>query len=298
MRRMGLVQCGLAPLEPGIWPSWNSDPAEQLTRFGPGEVHQAVPWTSLNREQQDFQRTKMAIHAAMITRMDREIGRVLDQLKRMGQYDDTLIFFLSDNGASAEIMIRADGHDRSALPGSARTHLCLGPGWSSAANSPFRLHKSWVHEGGIASPWIAHWRNGIADRGRLRHNPCHFIDVVPTLVDLAGGDPTTVMPPGAPPLTGKSLAGAFRRDQTVPHDFLYFHHNGNRALRKDDWKLVSRGTDGPWELYHLDADRCEQRNLAATEPARVSDMVALWRQVDGEYARTREEAPPLKGIPV
>lgn len=292
MKRLGLVNCGLAPLEPGIWPPWNTKPEDQLTGFGPGEVHNAVPWASLTREQKEYQRTKMAIHAAMITRMDREIGRVLDQLKRMGTYDDTLILFLSDNGASAEIMIRADGHDRSAPPGSARTHLCLGPGWSSAANSPFRLHKSWVHEGGIASPWIAHWPNGISARGQLRHNPCHFVDVVPTLVELAGGDPEKAMPAGAPPFAGRSIAPAFRRDNTVPHDFIYFHHNNNRALRQGDWKIVAAGAGGPWELYNLASDRCEQKNLAAAESKRVGAMAALWKSIDQGFVKTREAAPP------
>ena len=298
MKKMGLVNCKLAPLEPGVWPPWNTKPEDQLPGFGPGEVHNAVPWASLTREQKDFQRTKMAIHAAMITRMDREIGRVLDQLKRMNAYDDTLILFLSDNGASAEIMIRADGHDRAAPPGSARTHLCLGPGWSSAANAPFRLHKSWVHEGGISSPCIAHWPHGIAEKGKLRHNPCHFVDVVPTLIDLGGGDPVKAMPPGAPPLAGKTIAPAFKKDHTVSREFLYFNHNNNRALRQGDWKLVAAGADGPWELYNVASDRCEQKNLLAEEPKRAESMAALWKSTDREFVETREKASPTKEIPM
>jgi arylsulfatase len=293
MKRMGLVNCGLAPLEPGIWPPWNTKPEDQLAGFGPGEVHNAVPWASLTREQKDFQRAKMAIHAAMITRMDREIGRVLDQLKRMGAYDDTLILFLSDNGASAEIMIRGDGHDRAAPPGSARTHLCLGPGWSS---TPFRLHKSWVHEGGISSPWLAHWPNGIRSRGELRHNPCHFVDVVPTLIGLAGGDPGKAMPRGAPPLAGRSIVAAFGKDHAVPREFIYFDHNNNRALRQGDWKIVAAGADGPWELYNLAAGRCEQRDLARSEPKRVEAMAALWNSTAEGFVRTREAAPPTGEI--
>ena len=105
----------------------------------------------------------MAIHAAMITRMDREVGRVVEQLRAMNQLDNTVVLFLSDNGASAEQIIRGDGHDSSAAPGSARSYLCLGPGWASAANTPFRLHKSYVHEGGIASPLIVHWPAGIRE---------------------------------------------------------------------------------------------------------------------------------------
>lgn len=296
MTKMGLINCGLAPLEPGIWPPWNMKPEDQMKGFGPGEVHNAVPWASLTREQKDFQRTKMAIHAAMITRMDREIGRVLDQLRRMRAFEDTLILFLSDNGASAEIMIRADGHDRTAPPGSARTHLCLGPGWSSAANTPFRLHKSWVHEGGIASPWIAHWPNGISGKGQLRHNPCHFVDVVPTMIDLAGGAPANAMPAGAPPLAGRSIAPAFRKDNSVARDYIYFHHNNNRALRQGDWKLVAAGAKGPWELYNLASDRAEQKDLAAVETKRVEAMAALWSAADTGFVQTREAARPIREL--
>ncbi len=298
MKRIGLVNCDLAPLEPDVWPPWNLKPADQLAGFGPGEVHNAVPWSSLNREQKNFQRTKMAIHAAMITRMDREIGRVVAQLKRMNAFDDTLILFLSDNGASAEIMIRGDGHDRTAPPGSAKTHLCLGPGWSSAANTPFRLHKSWVHEGGIASPWIAHWPRGISERGRLRHNPCHFVDVLPTLIDLGGGRPSAAMPPTAPPLAGVSLAPALAKDHAVRRDFIYFHHNNNRALRQGDWKLVAAGAQGPWELYNLAIDRAEQKNLAASEAKRAEAMSALWKEADSGFVRTREAAAPLQALPL
>jgi arylsulfatase len=240
----------------------------------------------------------MAIHAAMITCMDREIGRVLEQLKKMRAHENTLILFLSDNGASAEIMIRADGHDRLAAPGSAKTHLCLGPGWSSAANAPFRLHKSWVHEGGISSPWIAHWPNGIAERGKLRHNPCHFVDVVPTLIETAGGNPSSAMPKGAPPLAGRSIAPVFRKDSAVPHDFIYFNHNNNRALRQGDWKLVAAGAQGPWELYNLASDRCEQKDLATSEAKRVEAMAALWKNTDTDFVQTREAAPPTPERPM
>ena len=170
-----------------MWTPWNTPDAELLEKIGQGEVTRAVPWSTLTPEQKDFQRTKMALHAAMVTRMDAEIGRLLKQVDSMGAGNDTVVLFLSDNGASSEQLIRGDGHDPAAPPGSARTFLGLGPGWSTNSNAPFRLHKSWLHEGGIASPLIVHWPNGIKDRNALRHDPCHFIDVVPTLVDLAGG---------------------------------------------------------------------------------------------------------------
>ena len=140
-------------------------------------MNRPLPWKDLNAEQREFQANKMAIHAAMVDRMDREIGRVLDQLRAMEALDNTLIFFLSDNGASAEIMVRGDGHDPNAECGTGATFLSIGPGWSSMCNTPFRRHKTWVHEGGISTPLIVHWPKGIAARGEIaahagpRHRP-------------------------------------------------------------------------------------------------------------------------------
>lgn len=289
MHRMGLVNCALPPLEPDMWTRWNTPDAELLSKIGPGEVTRAVPWSSLTPEQKSFQRLKMAIHAAMITRMDLEIGKVLDQLRAMGVERDTLVIFLSDNGASSEQLIRGDGHDASAPAGSARSFLGLGPGWSSNSNTPLRLHKSWVNEGGIASPMIVHWPDGIADHNKLRHDPCHFVDIVPALVDLAGG---SVRRGGVPPISGRSLVPAFRKDGAAPHDFLYFNHSNNRAIRVGDWKLIATGTEGAWELYDLSKDRSELRNLATAQPQRAQKMAALWKEADERFARERESSNP------
>jgi arylsulfatase len=187
MRRMGLVNCPLAPLEPDMWTKWNTPDGELIAKAGPGEIARALPWNSLNAEQKAFQRMKMAIHAAMISRMDLEIGKVLSQVSAMGaeaRHRGAVSFRQRGKFGAVD---RGDGHDKTAPPGSARTHLGLGPGWASCSNAPFRLHKSWVNEGGIASPLIVHWPDGIKDAGRLRHDPCHFVDVLPTVVDLAGG---------------------------------------------------------------------------------------------------------------
>jgi len=289
MLRMGIVNCALAPLEPNMWTRWNTPDKELFARIGAGEVTRAVPWSTLTPEQKNLQRTKMAIHAAMITRMDLEIGKVLRQLDAMGAHRDTVIVFLSDNGASSEQLIRGDGHDPAAPLGSARSFLGLGPGWASCSNAPFRLHKSWVNEGGIASPMIVHWPNGLKDANKLRHNPCHFVDVLPTLVDLAGGSTAA---DGAPRLAGRSLAPALRKDGAAPHEFLYFNHNDNRAIRAGDWKLIATGAAGPWELYDLSKDRCEQQDLAAAQPTRVRQLAALWTEHDAEFVRLREASPP------
>lgn len=282
IRKMGLVQGGLSTVEPDvIAPSGN---AADAALIGPAEIRQALKWDSLNEEQRELQATKLAIHAAMVDRMDRETGRVLEQLKSMGALDNTVVMFLSDNGASAELLVRGDGHDRNAAPGSAGSFLCLGPGGSSVCNTPFRRHKIWVHEGGIATPLIVHWPRGIAERGALRHDVGHVIDLLPTLLELAGASPA--LPAGAPPFPGRSLVPAFATDGSVTRDALFFHHEGNRALRTGDWKLVSSQTDNDaWELYDLKSDRTEQHNLAAAEPARVREMAARWQQMQDEFVK-------------
>ncbi|HWB07549.1 MAG TPA: arylsulfatase [Verrucomicrobiales bacterium] len=288
-QKIGLIQGVLSPPEPDIIaPSGTAAQAEQI---GPGEIRQAFAWNSLTDIQHDLQSTKLAIHAAMVDRMDREIGRVIDQLKAMNALENTVILFLSDNGASAELLVRGDGHDPKAAPGSAGSFLCLGPGGSTVCNTPFRRHKIWVHEGGIATPLIVHWPQGIKDHGALRHVPGHLIDLLPTLIELAGG--TASPPPGAPPLPGKSLVPAFAKDNTVARDFLFFHHAGNRALRTGDWKIVSAG-DSPWELYDLKSDRTETKNLAAANPDKVREMTACWQQLQGQFVK---EAGPANTSP-
>ena len=281
LQDMGIVEGELSDVESEVGPPYHFPEALEL--LGSGEVNRPLPWTKLTEEQQQFQAMKMAIHAAMVDRMDRELGRILEQLREMGAFENTLILFLSDNGASAEIMVRDDGHDPQAAPGSAATYLCLGPGWSTTANTPFRRHKTWVHEGGIATPFIVHWPAGLQARGELRRNPGHVIDVVPTILELAGGKPRPQRQgQTVPPAPGKSLIPAFSEDQTVTHDDLWWLHEGHRAIRVGDWKLVA-AKDEPWELFNLAADRTESNNLAAQHPEKVRELEQLWEQRLAEY---------------
>jgi arylsulfatase A-like enzyme len=290
IQELGLVRGRLSDVERDVGPPY--DFPEALKTLGPGDVNRPMPWASLTDDQRTFQATKMAIHAAMVDRMDREIGRVLDQLRAMGAFEDTLIVFLSDNGASAEIMIRDDGHNPSASPGSADSHLCLGPGWSSVANTPFRRHKTWVHEGGIATPFIVHWPRGIPARGELRHDPGHVIDLVPTFLEAAGGKGAEAGDvPSIPPRPGKSLVPAFARDGTVRHDAIWWAHEGNRAIRVGDRKLVAAGKDGPWELYDLANDRTETRDLARHEPAMVRELAQHWQRLWDEFGVIARDDP-------
>ncbi|MEQ8789092.1 MAG: arylsulfatase [Pirellulaceae bacterium] len=280
-QEMGLVDGKLSEVEREVGPPYHFP--EALKTLGPGEVNRPLPWSELTDEQRAFQSAKMAIHAAMVDRVDQEIGRVLAQLEAMQALDNTLICFLSDNGASAEIMVRDDGHDPQAAPGSAGTYLCLGPGWSTTCNTPLRRHKTWVHEGGVSTPLVVHWPAGIQGRGELRHNPGHVIDLVPTILDVAGGRPLDSWQgepvPAAP---GKSLKPAFARDGAVERDYLWWSHEGNRALRLGDWKLVAAKGDA-WELYNLADDRAETNNLAAKHPDRVEKMAQLWKQREDEF---------------
>lgn len=294
VRQMGLVTTTPSAPEPEVGPPYHFPDA--LKTLGAGEVNRPLPWDKLTEEQRVFQAEKMAIHAAMIDRLDRELGRVLDQMRAMGSFENTLILFLSDNGASAEIMVRNDGHDPKAAPGSAATHLCLGPGWSTVSNTPLRRHKTWVHEGGINTPLIAHWPKGIVTRGELRHTPGHVIDIVPTVLELAGGKPlTTWEGKPVPPPPGKSLVPAFARGGTVARDELWWEHEGNRALRVGDWKLVAAGKDAPWELYDLATDRCETTNLAAKLPDKARELAERWtRRRDEYYELARRDVPKTK----
>lgn len=284
MRKAGLVNCALPPADPRGVPAWNAKADELAEKIGPGEVAAPVPWSSLNAEQKAFQARKMEIHAAMVARMDKEIGRVLEQVRAMGAWDNTMVMFVSDNGASAEQIIRGDGHDKAAPLGSAKSYLGLGPGWSTAANTPFRLHKSWNHEGGISSPCVVHWPAGIRERGKLRHNPAHFIDILPTLTDLAGAQFEMSHAGKTPPaFPGRSLRPAFAKDQTVAHDYLFFHHMENRGLRVGDWKISSAGKRGEWEMYNLRKDRGEAENLAARHPERLREYVQMWERAEKQF---------------
>ncbi len=291
MQKLGIINCPLSALEREVGPPYYFQ--EAFRKLGAGESRFAIPWCELTDVQRQFQADKMSVHAAMLHRMDAEIGRLVGQLRAMSALDNTLILFISDNGASAEIMVRGDGHNPAAAPGSAGSFLCLGPGWSSAANTPLRRHKVWVHEGGISTPLIAHWPAGITARGELRHNVSHVIDVAPTILELAGGKWAA----DAPPPPGKSLVPVFAKDGAVTHDSLWWLHENNRAIRVGDWKLVSAAKQGgDWELYDLKTDRSETKNLAAALPDMAKELAALWqRQNDAIRALALKDLPPDAG---
>ena len=274
-------------------PSWNLKGQDLLDTFGNGEVGPATGWDRLNKEQQTFQSEKMAIHAAMIDHMDRSIGLVIDQLKAMGEFENTVICFMSDNGASAEMMVsRNTTHDQHAKPGTYKSYLSIGPAWATAANTPFRLHKHYTHEGGIATPLIVHWPEGIHDKGGIRRTPGHVIDLLPTMLDLAGVKPLSELN-GKPTwgIQGKSLVESFASDKNIERPFLFFEHSGHEALRNDDWKIVHK-KGGPWELYNIRGDRAENTNVAKEYPETLQQMIQAFKTFQNKGTRMNQGLPP------
>jgi arylsulfatase len=266
---------------------------------------------------------RMEVYAAQVDRMDQGIGRVLDTLERLGRLDNTLVVFLSDNGGCAEELdvdfVTAfvplqettregepvvPGNVPGLVPGSEATYMSYGRSWAHLSNTPFREYKHWVHEGGIATPLVARWPRGLsAGRGSLHREPFQLTDVLPTLLDAAGAPyPQRRGDVPVPPAEGRSMLPTWNGAATEPAD-LFWEHEGNSAVRSGPWKLVRKhGT--PWELYAVESDRAEARDLAAEHPDVVEDLAArydAWAQRCGViprevvldlYARRGKGLPP------
>lgn len=248
-------------------------------------------WT--DEPEQRWQLSRMEAYAAQIEAMDRGIGRILDALARTGRIDDTLVVFLADNGGSAEELpigpmstfvqkdaaMRTGARDGAALrignsaditPGPENTYASYGVPWANLSNTPFRQYKRWVHEGGIATPFIAHWPNGNLAEGAVVRSPHQLVSVVPTLLDAAG------LKVAGFDQEGSSLLPALR-GEGADEDTLYWEHIGNAAIRRGRWKLV-RDYPSRWELYDMDSDRTELHDLAAAHPELVENLSADWQR--------------------
>ena len=235
------------------------------------------PWDEV--EDADDWDLRMAVYAAMIDRMDQGIGRVLDALKRIGADDNTLVVFLSDNGGCHEGVEKRKLNQPWTKPGERGSFVAYRRPWANASNTPFRLFKHWVHEGGAATPFIARWPAVIKERGGLTHQVGHINDIMATCLEVAGADY-----PGPPitPLEGKSLVPIFKGQTRQPHDVLYWEHMGNRAVRQGKWKLVAT-KKGEWELYDMEGDRTELNDLAGKLPEKTRELYDLY---DAWAART------------
>jgi arylsulfatase len=261
-----------------------------------------------------FELRCMEVYAAMIDSMDQGIGRIVAELRRQGQLERTLIVFLQDNGGCAETMGRReaglgtrpsrptlpplkpgdlqpdmiprqtrDGYPvrqgHGVLPGAADTFIAYGEAWANVSNTPFREYKHWVHEGGISTPLIAHWPDGIPAwrRNQIETQPGHLIDIMTTCVDITGAKYPKEWDGGAVhPMEGVSLRPAFAGRAIARMGPIFFEHEGHRAVRAGPWKLVAKNRTGPWELYDMAVDRTEMNNLAVEQPDRVRSMAAQW----------------------
>jgi len=256
------------------------------------------PWDKLDDVEKEEMDMRMAVYAAQIDCMDQGIGRIVATLDDAGQLDNTLIMFLSDNGACAEMLQFPDDEGRG-LPmerskfvqaiGSDETFASYGIAWANVGNTPFRLYKHWVHEGGISTPLIVHWPARVYAKGELRHQPAHLIDIMPTCVHVSGAEyPEQYRDTDILPMEGRNLLPVFDDRQLVQRT-LFWEHESNCAVRDGKWKLVSK-YPGKWELYNMNRDRTETNNLANKFPYQVEKMVEMWK----EYA-ARTYVYPLDG---
>jgi len=260
---------------------------EQLVRAGvfddqwPLSPLDVPAWNSLTEAERDDLDFKMALFAAIVDRLDQNIGRVIRYLEDNGELDNTLLVFLSDNGGTKETGLfgirgqqnTVENYDQWARKGGWTSSY--GQGWANLSNTPFRRYKRENHEGGISAPFIVHWPRGFQARGDLRHQPSHLIDLMPTIVDVTGATyPQRFQGREIHPMAGRSLRPFWESDRTQPRT-LFWEHEGNRAIRAGDWKLVGL-RDEPWELYHIAEDRTELNDLARQRPEKFAALRARW----------------------
>ena len=268
------------------------DEAWQLTARDPSQL----PWSEA--EYKEWNQCRMEVYAAQITRMDAGIGQIIRTLEETGQLDNTLILFLADNGGCAEelggppakrdsgSLISTEttsdgqpvyrGNDPTIMPGPETTYQSYGVPWANLSNTPFREYKHWVHEGGIATPLIAHWPDAIKSVGELRHQPGQLPDIMATCLEVSDAtypeehDGKPILP-----LEGTSLVPIFD-GKGNGKDVLYWEHEGNCAVRQENWKLVCK-FPGDWELYDVAAERTEINNIAAKHPQKLEELTGLYR---------------------
>lgn len=308
---------------------------------------EAMPWEQ--EPDKPAMERRMETYAAMISVMDEGVGKIVKELKKEGLFDNTIILFLQDNGGNGEgtgfggpggatksvakdtsglapmnrdevqyAVIptqtrdgRAEMMGKRLMAGPADTYLAYLKPWGELSNTPFRKYKNFSYEGGVATPLIIHWPRGItAARGAIRKQVAHEIDIMPTLVELTGAHyPARFKGESITPEAGVSLVGTFQ-DSALEHRAVYFAHEGNRAVRMGDWKIVSGGimhgpygkwktlTRMPWQLYDMKNDRSELKDLSAEYPERVARMAQMWekwaREVHVYPMPWKEERPPLQ----
>ena len=248
-------------------------------RWPISDRHNKAPaWDSLDEAKKKEMDERMAIYAAMIDSMDQSIGRILVALDEYGQRDNTLILFLADNGGCDESGLFGFERKKGGKMGTDSSFASYGLCWANASNTPFQFFKKDNHEGGIASPLIAHWPDGIEDKDKLRHQPGHVIDIMATCLDVSGATyPKKFNDHVIKPLEGRSLVPTFT-DEPLDREGIYWEHVGNRAVRSGDWKLVAnaRFRKQEWELYNLKTDRTERVNLINQRADKAQELKLMW----------------------
>lgn len=245
-------------------------------------------WETLDSDRKKDLARRMAIYAAMVDRMDRNLGRIIDQIRSKGDLDNTLILFCSDNGACAEwdpwgfdnwittsnMLHRKEDIQKMGGPDSYHSY---GSGWANACSTPLRMYKHYSHEGGISTPLIAHWPAGITRNGEIEHHPGHFIDIMSTFVDITGAHyPKSFKGQEILPMEGSSLVPAFNGDKPLERTFC-FEHEHHCAIRQGKWKLT-KIKEKDWELYNIEDDRAEMNNLAEAYPSLVQHLKESWEK--------------------
>ena len=242
-------------------------------------------WDSLPEVKRMEEIRKMEVYAAMIDRLDQNIGKVLGKLEETGRKENTLVMFVSDNGASAEMVRIEDDYGEI---GTMTRWSSLGEGWANVSNTPFRYYKNYSYEGGINTPLIAWWPGKI-DPGSFSRFPGHFIDIMATLADLTGARyPSQFNGEDIIPVEGQSLLPAFRGDLAGRTEPLFWEWRNGQAVRDGDWKLVRHGLENEWDLYQVSQDPTETVNLAPDNPGRVREMEQLFLSWKSRVLSVRE----------
>ncbi len=302
---------GLIPRDAALTPRSNV-PANRFNQETGWAGKDNPAWETLPEDRRHDLARRMAVFAAAVDRMDAAVGRVVAHLKATAQFENTVIFFLSDNGACAEwdpwgfdksssaTNILHTGDDLKTV-GGPQSYISYGSGWANVCNTPFRLYKHYGHEGGVRTPFIVHWPAGLRAKG-LAPGPGYITDFMPTICELAGAtypkerDGITILP-----LEGASLLPALRGEPLAPRR-LFMEHEGNRSVRDGDWKLVAL-QGSAWELYRIATDPTEMHDLAAQEPARVQELAAAWEdwaQRCGVKVKpaAKSDSPQIAGRPL
>lgn len=248
-----------------------------------------------NNKDKDWDARAMAVHAAMIDRMDQGIGRIISALKETGQLDNTIIVFLSDNGASPEnCMNYGPGFDRpgqtrdgekinypvkkDVLPGPETSFASIGERWANVANTPYQYAKEQSYEGGIRTPMIVYWPKGIKKSGILTNHLGHVMDFMPTFLEVAHAKyPANFNGHAITPFTGVSMLPVLKGEKEMVHNTLFNEHFKARYVRDEEWKMVSLSGDTTWRLYKINQDQTELNDLAAAYPEVVDRLAKQWR---------------------